>query len=743
MRNYSLSLVILLFFSFGWRTVYPQSAQTVDSLLLKLYQEPKDSSRIEILLRLSETFQQSGNEFERAREYLEDALSISEMLTNKSIKVKVLNALGSLYRNYSKYNEALKYHNDALSIAREIGDKHQEAFSLNYIGVVYRRIDNHAFASEYHLKALLLAEAINDSFNISIACNSLGNIFSFNGRYDESLNYFSRALAIAKDRNNLLGLAMNYNNIGEVYEYKKEYKRAADYYKWSLEINRRISSEKGIAINYNALGKIELYLGNYRKALDYFEKALKIDLQLGDQKFIADSYINLASVQLKLNKPSQSIKTLKKGLDIALHIRSLYHCQLAYRVLSDYYRLRGDYKLALDNFMISASYKDSLLNEKNARHIATIQTIYETQKKENEIKLLLREQEIKEKEMKRQDMQTIALIVVLFLSAVSILAIYLAFRTKRKTNLILSKQIQEIEKQNVMLQEQKQEIQEQKEEIEENKNFIELKNKNLEEAYKLIENYIEKITDSIRYAERIQESIQPSQLAISKVFSDTFIFNRPKDIVSGDFYWMSTLGTKTFFALADCTGHGVPGAFMSIIGIDMLNQAVNQQKFFQTDEILRYIDHMLIKRLSKSKKEMVLKDSLDIALCVFDKSTYTLEYSGALIPLFIQSDDELMEIKPNHITLGTQLTNEEKLFRVVSHRLKSGDWIYITTDGYFDQLGGTSNKKFMRSRFKQLILDLSEYDGAGKKNMLEKEFLSWMDRNEQIDDVLVWGIRIP
>jgi len=716
--------------------------QNVDSLLLKLYQESNDSLRVLILQKIARVYEVNERNPVLAENYLLEAKRIAESTKSNYLRMEIYTSLGVLYRNTSNYTNALKFHNDALNLAKEVDDKAMQAKSLNNIGVVYRRLDNHAYASEYHLKALKLAEEIKDSFDISVSCNSLGNIFSLNGRYDEALEYFQRALYISQKMNNLLGQAMNFNNIGEVYEFKGDYQKAKDYYTKSLNINYQINSLKGIAINYNALGKIELYLGNAQKALDYFIKSLEIDKTLGDKKFIADSYINLAKAQLKLGNTKSAYDNVNNCLAIAKEIKSLIHFQQAYEVLSDYYQNQREFQKALEFYKLSSSYKDSVLNEKNSRHISTIQTLYDTEKKENEIKLLLQQQELKQREITRQKIQTYVLLVGLFLSGAMLVVIYIALRDKRRAAEKLSKQIQEIELKNILLEEKNQEIELQKLEIEKNKDFIEQKNKNLEEAYSIIENYIQKITDSIRYAERIQESIQPPLSTIKKQFSDTFIFNRPKDIVSGDFYWMLPKGNKIFFALADCTGHGVPGAFMSIIGIDLINQAVNQHLLYKTDDILSYIDEQLIKRLSKSKNEMILKDSMDIAVCVFDRETYLLEYTSALIPLFLQRNGDVQELKPDFVTLGAKLAGtSSKNFTVKSIKLTPGDWLYLTSDGYFDQLGGENHKKFMRSRFKEHLVLTSGMDGISKCTHFEKVFLDWMKRNEQIDDVLLWGIK--
>jgi len=717
-------------------------SQNIDSLLLKLYQESNDRSRIEILLNISSFYDQHDRNFIQAENYLYEALQIAQTAGDNTLLANTYNELGKFYRNQSKYPEALKYHHLADSLAVKMGDCILQATTLNNIGVVYRRLDNHAQASEYHLRALNIAEGCKDTFNISVACNSLGNIFSLNGRYQQALSYFNRALALSISQNNLLGQAMNFNNIGEVYEFMGDYRNAKYYYTKSLDINFKLKNLKGISINYNALGKIEMFNGNPENAYRLFQNALDIDRKLGDKKFLADSYVNLAKACLALKKIDKAKIYLDSTITIAQQIGSPWHLQSAYEVYSDYFVQKSDYLSALLSYKNASRFKDSLLNEKNARHLSTIQTIYETEKKEKEISYLLQEQALKQKELEKNNAQKNALIIGLVLSSLVVIVSLFAWRTKVKSNIVLSDQIKEIEDKNRLLEIQKEEIEQQKIKIETNQAFIEQKNKNLEEAHKIIESYIENITDSIRYAEKIHESIQPSLSDMLSIFLDAFIYSKPKDIVSGDFCWLTRRDNLVFLALADCTGHGVPGAFMSTIGINILNQAINEQHLYSPDKILTFINRTLINRLNKSTGEQVLKNSMDIAVCTFDTESLLLSYSGALIPIFIQKGNSVEEVKPDSITLGTNFSHSASGFSLQNIQLNHGDWVYLSSDGFFDQLGGESRKKFTRKQFMQIVADSPNMKGNVKVDIIEKKFLQWMNRTPQLDDVLVWGFQV-
>jgi len=700
--------------------------QNIDSLTMNFQYTQDTSQKIDLCFKIANYYYNIERNNKEAEKFLLEANRFAE--NQKSLKTRAKNELGVFYRNTSQYSKALVYHNEAYILATQLNDKSAMAKSLNNIGVVYRRLDDHAKAAEYHTRALKIAEEIKDTFNISVSVNSLGNIFSMNGRYDEAINYFEKALELSIAQKNMLGQAINYNNIGEVYEFSGNYEKAKEFYTKSFDVNKKLKNEKGIAICLNALGKILLYTGYPKTAYKYFIDASIIDKKIGDKKFIADGYINLGRALSKLNRYTEAKQCLAQGIKVAEEIKSKVHLQLANEELSIIYSSIGDYKKALQYNKKATLYKDSVLNEKNSRLIATIKTLYETDKKEKEIQILKQEQEIKDKEYKRQTYFNYSLIVGLFLCFVLLVVIYIAFVSKRKANKLLSKQKDEIEAQNTKIEQQR--------------NNIEIKNKNLEEAYQIIENYIGKITDSIRYAEQIQKSILPDLEKLNKVFQETYTFYKPKDIVSGDFYWYSIRGNKVFLALADCTGHGVPGAFMSIIGIDLLNQIVNQQGCEEPNEILRFLNNELREKLRKGKEELILKDSMDIALCIVDLNTREVSYSGALIPLFIMNDGEVIEIKPDYTSLGTSNRLFTRDFRVHKFKLNSNSWIYLSTDGYIDQFGGENHKKFMRSRFIQYLLKINELPACIQREELEKQFENWMGINEQIDDVLVWGIKI-
>ncbi len=247
------------------------------------------------------------------------------------------------------------------------------------------------------------------------------------------------------------------------------------------------------------------------------------------------------------------------------------------------------------------------------------------------------------------------------------------------------------------------------------------------------------LQSSIDYAQRLQETILPNDHFIHDMFPNSFVYFVPKATVSGDFYWFTTRGNKKLFAAADCTGHGVPGAFMSLVGYNVLNQAT---KVYSTpSQILNSANRLAGETMRANDGEHFMRDGMDIAFCSLDQNTLELEFSGAHNPLYIIRKGELIEIAGEPFSIGS-FTNNEKEFKNHKFQLIEGDYIYLFSDGYADQFGGPAGKKFMRKQFRALLQEIHELPMDEQKNRLAITHEQWKGNLEQIDDILVIGIRV-
>lgn len=292
------------------------------------------------------------------------------------------------------------------------------------------------------------------------------------------------------------------------------------------------------------------------------------------------------------------------------------------------------------------------------------------------------------------------------------------------------------------IEKQKMEIEAQADVLREQKNKLYERNTQIKAAYIEIDEQKKHIMDSIYYARRIQTAILPSGDFMQKFLKDYFILYKPKDIVSGDFYWFNTSGNRIMIAAVDCTGHGVPGAFMSIVGYNQLNHAVNVTKAQYADEILNDLNKGVIETLSENSHESKVMDGMDMALCVFDRDMTKLEFSGANNPLVFVRDGELTQYKGDKFPIGAYEGSLPQLFTRTEFDLRKGDMIYIFSDGYADQFGGPDDKKFTTRKFKQLLLDIHNKPTEQQQQLLDDTLSRWRGDAEQVDDILIIGIRI-
>lgn len=279
-----------------------------------------------------------------------------------------------------------------------------------------------------------------------------------------------------------------------------------------------------------------------------------------------------------------------------------------------------------------------------------------------------------------------------------------------------------------------QKVIERTEEVVRQKEEIEKQRQKLEELYK-------DVTDSIRYAKRLQDSILPPDVMVKRMLPDSFVFFKPKDIVSGDFYWFYRKENLVLFAAVDCTGHGVPGAFMSLVGSNALNQAVKEHGNLQPSKILDELNKLSSEALNKAQENNSVRDGMDLAFCALDLDTLKLQYAGANNPLYIIRNGELMQVKSDKFAIGA-FEPGTKLYTNHEIQLQKGDSVYVFSDGFADQFGGPAGKKFMYRQFRDLLLNLKGKSMDQQRMVLSESIDRWRGNYEQVDDILVIGVRV-
>ncbi|MBN2667677.1 MAG: tetratricopeptide repeat protein [Bacteroidales bacterium] len=682
--------------------------------------------------------------------------------------------IGLIYMEMTEYNKALSFFNKAAKINKQIDHKKFLAINYGNIALCYSYQSDYIQSLIYYQKAVDIYETTQDSLGLALVLGNIGNIYDDQNEYDKALEYFQISLNIYKKYKDDDGIARNLSNVGLVYHNKKQYELALKYYKEALEINKMLHNLRHEATNLSNIGLVQSEWGNTIEALKYYEEAY-------EKYKLADSYEGMESVLINisniLNKQMQykkAIKYAKNALELNTKTLNNLWKRNAYQSLSTSYKGLKEFEKALEYKDLYLQVNDSLYNNEKTKTLGELREKYETEQKEKQIliqksqlaknKLALAEEKA-EKQNQRSQRNLFLLAFVMML----ILATYVLFnlRQKKKANHLLSAQKAQIFEQNEELSMQNEEILAQKDEIESQRDEIEAQRDIVVLQKEILEKTHLEISQSIDYAKRIQQSILPEPSLLAEHLSDHFVYFRPKDKVSGDYYWWSHIENHTIIAVADCTGHGVPGAFMSMLGTSFLREIVQKEYITHTGVILRKLRKEVIKSLKQNTESGSQKDGMDMAIISINHANNIVQYSGANNPLYIIKNSELnvlnekinnvvkqmdslelkkqttklfYEIKPDKMPIA--IYDKMDSFRTIEFKVEKGDQLYLFSDGFADQFGGPNEKKFKYKPFKQLLFSISDKPLIEQKNILNLSFEEWKTQQEQVDDVVVMGIKI-
>lgn len=620
-------------------------------------------------------------------------------LNDSEKKVEKLNEEAENLWKIGDYSKSLKFSFEAQKSAKKINYFKGEAYAFNNIGIAYDYQGEYAKSLDYYFKALPLQKKIKDETGLAYTYNNMGLIYSNQFNFDEALKYYYQAMYLRKKNNDQSGLSSVYNNIGIVQMEQKNYKEALKNYQASVKIDSTLNDIYGMSAANSNIGMIYMELGDFQTALHYFNKALKIREQLNDKRGIANSSNNIGTIYEKQKKYPEAISKFKRALNIGLEIGAKDLVQYSYQQLHTVYDAQGDKGKSLENYKNFILYRDSINNELNTKKQteAEMQFKFDQLKAEEKLKAE-KDKLVADQEKQKQTYLLWSLIAILFL-----VLLFSWFLNKRW----------QIEKR-------------QKHVIEAQKHLVEDKNR--------------EILDSITYAKRIQSAILPPDKIVKEYLAESFILYKPKDIVAGDFYWIEPFEEEIIFAVADCTGHGVPGALVSIVCHNALNRSVREFKLKSPSDILDKTRELIINEFQKSDE--LVNDGMDISICKLNLTTHILDWAGANSPLWISKPDqnELIELKPSKQPIG-QFTSYLP-FNTTTIQLEKKDTIYLFSDGYADQFGGENGKKMKSKQMKELFIFIKDQTMAEQRISIDNFFEKWKSNLEQLDDVCVIGIRI-
>lgn len=691
--------------------VFPQDQKKIDSLLQLTY-SADDTTKANLYNRISLLYQ--GNDNSKTKLYADKIMAIGQKTKrDKYISLAYLK-LGVYYYFEEKQDSAFKNYRQCIIYAKRCNNIILESNARQNLAVLHNMNSDYIKSIEENMAALKLAQLRRDDFatgqillNISTTYYRLKDFQSCEQKAKESL-------AILSKLNRAGALGAPYMNLALVSHDRNQFEDDIRYNYLAIKEFERIYDYASIATCYNNIYLAYFELQKPDSAMAVNKRLNRISRETDSKLNLFSSYVNFGVLYtsyfpdpIKGKMYFDSAALCNEVLDYPIYRRNylFQRCKFEFT--------HGEKAHGIDLLTKYIELSDSIKAQENEETVKEINTRYETEKKDLQIKEQQSAIQYRESESKRKSviiwLSTLALLGTGFFAVMA----FINFRKSKKANMI-------IQNQNHILELQKKEVEHQKE---------------------LVEEKQQEIIDSINYAKRIQNAVLTGDDVWKKLSPAYFILFKPKDIVSGDFYWAYNFPNgRSVFCVADCTGHGVPGGFMSMLGNSFLNELVIENKLFKADVILNKLREKVIHALEqKGKTEQ--KDGMDISLCVWNKLDNTLEFAGANNSIWLLRNKELTEYKADKMPIGTY-AGEDKPFSSITIPLQKDDTIYMSTDGYPDQFGGPHGKKFKYKNLEALLTRLPSEPFTEQRSMLETEFENWKGKLEQLDDVCIIGIRI-
>jgi serine phosphatase RsbU (regulator of sigma subunit) len=520
-----------------------------------------------------------------------------------------------------------------------------------------------------------------------------GNIFESFGDYEKTLSLWLEAYKASIENNDVESEGESCSQLGLIYSRLCDFDKALEYFNKGLKIREELGDENAVASSLNRIGMVLRQMNRYDESLEYYFRSLDIRNKNRQTSAIPWTLLGIANTYEDMRMYPESLEYYEKGMKGSDKRCSLQCLMGSGRIFSR----RGEVEKAetrLTGSLRIAQDLKSLVLLADAH--SALATHYELSgQPEKALKSFKQFFKVKES--------------------------YQSSETRsRMSNIEVANAIERSEQE---------------------KEIFRLRHVELKQAYDLIEEKNRDITASISYASRIQHAILPDLTEIRGLTKKCFILYIPKDIVSGDFYWFSRRGEKLVMIAGDCTGHGVPGALMSMLGISFLEEIINRRGIIESGDILNNLRSEILRALHQKGIRKEAKDGMDISLCILDSRKKAIQYSGAYNSLYLIRDRMLTEYKADRMPIGIfDLCDKDFVSQDIP--VSPGDMIYMFSDGFADQFGGPNNKKFGYSPLKALLTDISALPLPKQKKQLEKQFIDWKGDSEQIDDVLIMGFRI-
>ncbi len=595
---------------------------------------------------------------------------------------------------------SLEYGQQFLDMALANQNLEKQAEAYENLGRIYFNIGNYGKTLEYFFKVLEIAEYEDNRLNQAITLNNIGIVYHENLQHSKALEYYNRSLGIKEELGSQKAIANTLTNVGLIHDEMGELEKAYSAYQKSLKMDLAMDDADGLFANYNNIGENMMKRKLYDSALTYFNKSWQIGMSIENDYDKSHLLNNMGKALLAKGSYIDARKKFHQSIEIAKNINARLRLKDSYFGLSNVFDASNDFAESLKYYRLYEYVKDSLFNEEKLTRINEIETDHRLKRKEAELNILRKEIEINNLKKSQTRLVAYLLISCLFLFGTLVVVLYKRNQFKIKAN-------------------------------------KDLENKNNEIVAKNSD-----IMDSISYAKSIQEAFLPDTAVLNKFFSDNFIYYKARDVINGDFYWFADEEDFLILAIVDCTGHGVPGALITMMGNSLLNQVVNEKRILDPAEILTELNVGVFDTLNQGNFNLKNNDGMDVAICRFDKGSKKLTFAGAKRPFYYFKNNEFHVIKGDSHSIGGVFYQKERSYKEHEVYLNQGDQFYIFTDGYVDQFGGEKNKKFLPGRFKDVLHEIQNGDMDKQRETLDRKIRVWKGENDQTDDILVMGLLI-
>lgn len=693
-----LKLYILLSVCFCVQFVFADNK--TDSLYKLLNQKIADTIRINVYNELCWPVYSYSN-IDSSIKYGEKAVALSTKIKDTIKMVIAYRRLGIAYINSANHVKALEYEQKSFDLAKAVNFKKGMSSALNNLSVIYLNISDFKKAIDYSIQSQTIQEQLRDSTNLFNSYYNTALLFKSINDYASARTYYNKALKISIMQKKLSDRAFACSGIANILKKEKKFDSAYHYFNVSEQWFLKENNLQGLSEVYINLGS--LYTedqripgkSNYYRALGFYRKALTLNKAYNNKITEANITGNLAIIYNNMDMKDSAIYYATRAIHLAQEANDRAEIVSSSRLLSDLYDRAGNYSQSIKYLKMHLDMKDSVYNYEKQKEIEQKQLRFEFERKAIADSLKIAdEKKLTMAKLKQEQTIRYSLIFFALILLVFSYVMFNRFKIIKSQKLIIEKQ----------------------------KHIVDEKQK--------------EILDSIQYAKLIQDAILENQVIMKSVISESAIFFKPKDIVSGDFYWAHKKNDFFYMAVCDCTGHGVPGAFMSLLSIGFLNEAINEEDIEKPNEIFNYVRKRLIQSINKESQ----KDGFDGILLCINRKTRKITYAASNNKPVLICNAQYLEFKADKMPVGQGETMQA--FTLYELPAKTGDVLYLYTDGYADQFGGPKGKKFKYKPLNELLTTVSSLPFHEQEKRLKENFDNWKGNLEQVDDVCIIGMKI-